>query len=55
MLAALVALGSIRWVVGHGNPFSAMAGAPHLAGGGAAVMLPEGTHWRVVARVLPDE
>ncbi len=55
MLAAPVAAGSNRWVVGHGNPFRAVAGAPHLAEGEAAVMLPEGTRWRVVARVLPDE
>lgn len=55
MLAAPVAVGGNRWIVGHGNPFRAVAGAPHLAEGEAAVMLPEGTRWRVVARVLPDE
>ena len=55
MLAAPVAFGGNRWIVGHGIPFRAVAGAPHLAEGEAAVMLPEGTRWRVVARVLPDE
>ncbi len=55
MLAAPVHAGSNRWIVGHGIPFRAVAGAPHLAEGEAAVMLPEGTRWRVVARVLPDE
>lgn len=55
LLAAPVAAGSNRWIVGHGIPFRAVAGAPHLAEGEAAVMLPEGTRWRMVARVLPDE
>ena len=55
LLATPVAAGSNRWLVGHGIPFRAVAGAPHLAEGEAAVMRPEGTRWRVVARVLPAD
>ena len=55
MLATPVAAGGNRWIVGHGIPFRAVAGAPHLAEGEAAVVLPEGSGWRVVARVLPGD
>jgi phosphohistidine phosphatase SixA len=55
LLAAPVAAGANRWMVGHGTPFRAVAGPPHLAEGEAAVLRPEGTRWVVVARVLPDE
>ena len=55
LLAAPVAAGSNRWLVGHGSPFRAIAGAPHLAEGEAAVIRPEGTRWRVVARLLPTD
>ena len=55
LLAAPVAVGSNRWLVGHGSPFRAIAGAPHLAEGEAAVIRPEGTRWRVVARLQPSE
>ncbi len=44
------ALGN-RFIVGHGIPFRAVAGAPHLAEGEAAVLKPEGTAWRVLARL----
>ena len=37
-----------------GTPFRAIAGAPHLAEGEAAVIQPGGTRWTVVARVAPD-
>ena len=50
-LTAPVRPGSIRWIVGHGNPFRAVAGAPHLAEGEAAVMRPDGRGWTVVARI----
>jgi phosphohistidine phosphatase SixA len=55
LLAAQVAAGSNRWLIGHGNPFRAVAGAPHLAEGEAAVIRPGGTGWTVVARVLPTD
>lgn len=40
-----------RFIVGHGIPFRAVAGAPHLAEGEAAVLKPEGKGWRVLARL----
>jgi hypothetical protein len=52
LLAAPVARGSNRWIVGHGNPFRAVAGAPHLVEGEAAVIRPGTTGWTVVARLL---
>ena len=50
LLAAPVARGN-RWIVGHGIPFRAVAGAPHLAEGEAAVIRPGTTGWTVVARL----
>jgi hypothetical protein len=55
LLATPVASGNNRWLFGHGIPFRAVAGAPHLAEGEAVVMRPERTHWTVVARVLPEQ
>lgn len=55
LLATPVPPGSIRWIVGHGIPFRAIAGPPHLAEGEAAVIRPEGDRWTVVARILPQE
>jgi len=55
LLSAPVAAGSNRWLAGHGTPFRAVAGPPHLAEGEAAVLRPGGTHWTVVARVLPEQ
>ena len=55
LLASPVAAGGNRWMVGHGSPFRAIAGAPHLAEGEAAVIRPEGTRWTVVARLLPTD
>jgi hypothetical protein len=51
LLAAPVATGSNRWIVGHGTPFRAIAGAPHLMEGEAAVIRPGGDRWTVVARL----
>jgi len=51
LLAAPVAPGGNRWIVGHGIPFRAIAGAPHLAEGEAAVIRPGQTRWTVVARL----
>lgn len=50
LLATPVARGN-RWIVGHGIPFRAVAGAPHLAEGEAAVIRPGTTGWTVVARL----
>jgi phosphohistidine phosphatase SixA len=55
LLAAPVAAGSNRWLIGHGNPFRSVAGAPHLAEGEAAVIRPGGTGWTVVARLMPKD
>jgi len=51
LLRAPVAAGSNRWMVGHGIPFRAVAGPPHLAEGEAVVIKPDGTGWTVVARI----
>jgi hypothetical protein len=51
LLAAPVAAGGNRWIVGHGTPFRAIAGPPHLAEGEAVVIRPGGTQWTVVARL----
>jgi Histidine phosphatase superfamily (branch 1) len=50
-LAAQVPAGGNRWIVGHGIPFRAIAGPPHLAEGEAVVIRPGGTVWTVVARL----
>ena len=50
-----MATGNNRWLVGHRNPFRAVAGAPHLAEGAAAVIRPGGTGWTVVARLMPTD
>lgn len=51
LLATPVAAGRNRWIVGHGIPFRAVAGPPHLAEGEAAVIEPRTTGWTVVARI----
>ena len=51
LLASPVMAGTNRWIVGHGIPFRAVAGAPHLAEGEAAVIRPGTTSWTVVARL----
>lgn len=55
LLAAPVPAGANRWMIGHGSPFRAIAGAPHLSEGEAAVIRPEGTRWTVVARLQPAD
>lgn len=55
LLAAPVRPGTNRWIVGHGIPFRAVAGAPHLAEGEAAVVEPGTTRWTVVARLRVDD
>lgn len=51
LLSARVPAGSNRWMVGHGMPFRAVAGPPHLAEGEAAVLRPLGDAWIVLARL----
>ena len=51
LLATPVPAGGNRWIVGHGIPFRAVAGPPHLAEGEAVVIRPETTTWTVVARL----
>ncbi|TFW01972.1 hypothetical protein E4K72_13795 [Oxalobacteraceae bacterium OM1] len=55
LLATPVPAGQIRWIVGHGNPFRAVAGPPHLAEGEAAVIQPQGDRWTVIARLRPED
>jgi phosphohistidine phosphatase SixA len=42
---------TLRLIAGHGNPFRAIAGAPHLEEGEAAVLRGLGDTWVVVARI----
>jgi phosphohistidine phosphatase SixA len=51
LLSERVPAGINRWMVGHGTPFRAVAGAPHLAEGEAAVLKPTGSGWIVLARL----
>ncbi len=51
LLARPVDPGRNRWLFGHGTPFRSVAGPPHLAEGEAAVLLPKGSSWIVVARI----
>jgi len=55
LLASPVAPGRNRWIVGHGIPFRAVAGPPHLAEGEAAVIEPGGTGWTVIARIKVED
>ncbi len=52
LLAKPVASAGVnRAIVGHGTPFRAIAGPPHLAEGEAAVLKPLGERYVVVARI----
>jgi phosphohistidine phosphatase SixA len=55
LLATPVPAGTNRWIVGHGTPFRAVAGAPHLSEGEAVVIRPGTTGWTVVARIQVAE
>ena len=55
ILATPPANGTLRVVSSHGNPFAAIAGAPHLAEGEAAVIRGDGTRWVIVARIRVEE
>jgi broad specificity phosphatase PhoE len=55
LLATPVRGGTNLVIVSHGNPFRALAGAPYLAEGEAAVIQPLGDErFRIVARIRPD-
>ena len=47
----VVGAGTNRMIVGHGTPFRAIAGPPHLSEGEAAVLKPMGDRYVVVARI----
>ncbi len=55
LLARPVAKGGNRWIVGHGNPFRAVAGPPHLAEGEAAIIRPGANRWTVLARLRVEQ
>jgi phosphohistidine phosphatase SixA len=55
LLADRPAPGTNDVIVSHGNPFYAVAGAPYLAEGEAAVVQPTGDGFRVVARIRVED
>ena len=55
LLGARVPPGINRWMVGHGTPFRAVAGPPHLAEGEAIVLKPDGEGWTVLARLAVND
>jgi hypothetical protein len=55
MLSTPPKAGTLRAIAGHGNPFRAIAGPPHLAEGEAAVMKATGDRWIVVARIRVED
>jgi len=55
LLSERPAPGTNDAIVSHGNPFYAVAGLPYLAEGEAAVVLPTGDGFRVVARIRVED
>lgn len=55
LLAGPLDKGRNRWLFGHGIPFRAVAGPPHLNEGEAVVVRPTGQSWVVVARIGVDD
>ncbi len=55
LLATPLPKGRNRWIVGHGNPFRAVAGPPHLAEGEAAIVRPGIDRWTELARLSVDQ
>ncbi len=51
LLASPPAMGTLRMITSHGNPFRAIAGPPHLEEGEAAVLKPSANGYVVVARI----
>ena len=54
ILSAPVKPGANLVIASHGNPFHAVAGAPYLAEGEAAVIRPLGDDFEIIARVKHD-
>lgn len=54
MLTTPVSPGGNLVIASHGNPFVAVAGAPYLAEGEAAVIKPLGKDFEIIARVQHD-
>lgn len=56
LLSTPPAAGTVLVIASHGNPFHAVAGAPYLAEGEAAVIRPLGAGgFRIVARIPKDD
>ncbi|HTO50631.1 MAG TPA: histidine phosphatase family protein [Burkholderiales bacterium] len=55
LLSERPARGTNDVIVSHGNPFHAVAGPPYLAEGEAAVVLPTGDRFRVIARIRVED
>ena len=55
LLSARPAPGANDVIVSHGNPFHAVAGPPYLTEGEAAVVLPTGDGFRVIARIRVED
>ena len=55
LLSQRPAPGTNDVIVSHGNPFYAVAGAPYLAEGEAAVVAPAGDGFRVIARIRVED
>jgi phosphohistidine phosphatase SixA len=55
LLSQRPAPGTNDVIVSHGNPFYAVAGAPYLAEGEAAVVEPAGDGFRVIARIRVED
>lgn len=55
LLGERVPPGTNRWMVGHGTPFRAVAGPPHLAEGEAIVLKPDGAAWTALARLAVND
>lgn len=54
ILATPVKPGANLVIASHGNPFYAVAGAPYLAEGEAAVVRPLGSDFEIIARIRAD-
>ena len=55
LLSARMPPGINRWMVGHGTPFRAVAGPPHLAEGEAIVLKPDRRQLDVLARLAVND
>jgi histidine phosphatase superfamily protein (branch 1) len=55
LLSTPVGPGANLVISSHGNPFYATAGAPYLAEGEAAIIMPTGKDFEIVARVRHDQ